>query len=339
MRFIKGVLMWTYETKYSEDELMHHGIPKQKWGVRNGPPYPLSSAKHKMVVNGNKGTNTTGKITHYSQNLSDRFDEVTAPAMSMVKPDGSQIYPPIAAIIRDFEEAGRPLSDVGLDRGKKGFDGVYDEVNPDYGEPGTTNNCPFVGAAVELRSRGYDVIARRANGGAQAGIFERWFKGANNEFCESFDEMEKDIKKDGDGASGVLQGFYGRGLGSGDGGHTVHWHNDNGEIKIIDGQSHKEMSWDEMKSHYKFNESNGCVRTRLDNCEPNWDKLAEDGTIGIDNKRSDSVYKDEVYDDDDSMKKQRKYAWEASYRGNPGKVEGWYRKDQVGDKARRLLGW
>lgn len=22
-------------------ELMHHGVPNQKWGVRNGPPYPL----------------------------------------------------------------------------------------------------------------------------------------------------------------------------------------------------------------------------------------------------------------------------------------------------------
>ena len=25
------------------DELYHHGIKGQKWGVRNGPPYPLSS--------------------------------------------------------------------------------------------------------------------------------------------------------------------------------------------------------------------------------------------------------------------------------------------------------
>ena len=28
------------------DELYHHGIFGQKWGKRNGPPYPLKPAKH-----------------------------------------------------------------------------------------------------------------------------------------------------------------------------------------------------------------------------------------------------------------------------------------------------
>ena len=30
---------------YDENELYHHGIKGQKWGVRNGPPYPLGSGK------------------------------------------------------------------------------------------------------------------------------------------------------------------------------------------------------------------------------------------------------------------------------------------------------
>ena len=29
-----------------KDELSHHGIDGQKWGVRNGPPYPLSAGDH-----------------------------------------------------------------------------------------------------------------------------------------------------------------------------------------------------------------------------------------------------------------------------------------------------
>ncbi len=29
-------------TKY----LSHHGIKGQKWGVRNGPPYPLGPSQH-----------------------------------------------------------------------------------------------------------------------------------------------------------------------------------------------------------------------------------------------------------------------------------------------------
>ena len=28
---------------YWNDELYHHGVKNQKWGVRNGPPYPLNS--------------------------------------------------------------------------------------------------------------------------------------------------------------------------------------------------------------------------------------------------------------------------------------------------------
>lgn len=30
----------------SQKELYHHGILGQKWGVKNGPPYPLNSSKN-----------------------------------------------------------------------------------------------------------------------------------------------------------------------------------------------------------------------------------------------------------------------------------------------------
>lgn len=30
---------------YESNYLMHHGVPGQKWGVKNGPPYPLHSEK------------------------------------------------------------------------------------------------------------------------------------------------------------------------------------------------------------------------------------------------------------------------------------------------------
>lgn len=34
------------------DELYHYGIPNQRWGVRNGPPYPLDQKRHRRVVSG-----------------------------------------------------------------------------------------------------------------------------------------------------------------------------------------------------------------------------------------------------------------------------------------------
>ena len=33
-----------------DDFLAHHGIQGMKWGVSNGPPYPLSDAEHKRVI-------------------------------------------------------------------------------------------------------------------------------------------------------------------------------------------------------------------------------------------------------------------------------------------------
>lgn len=32
--------------------LCHHGIRNQRWGVRNGPPYPLDQKIHKRIVKG-----------------------------------------------------------------------------------------------------------------------------------------------------------------------------------------------------------------------------------------------------------------------------------------------
>lgn len=38
--------MANYSFIFKDDELSHHGIEGQKWGVRNGPPYPLDSGDH-----------------------------------------------------------------------------------------------------------------------------------------------------------------------------------------------------------------------------------------------------------------------------------------------------
>lgn len=46
-------------------ELMHHGIVGQKWGVKNGPPYPLNSEKPYNVVS----RNDIGKLLKYKMNI------------------------------------------------------------------------------------------------------------------------------------------------------------------------------------------------------------------------------------------------------------------------------
>lgn len=48
--------MYGYIRPLTPDEIYHHGIKNQKWGVRNGPPYPLE--RQKKFTNSSSG----GKI-------------------------------------------------------------------------------------------------------------------------------------------------------------------------------------------------------------------------------------------------------------------------------------
>lgn len=267
------------------DEMYHHGIKGQKWGVRrfqdkNGKRTAagIERDKTRRLINSKKSI-TKGQSYVEKATFSYRVDADTIEAERRVFPDGRVIYPAIASVIKAFED------DLGTNPypGPKGFDGLYDRVNPDYGEPGTTNNCPFVGATMEIASRGYNVIARRSLGGASVGCFSRWFKGTDTQKCDTWDEMIGDLERMPDGASGVLQGYYGSGLGSGCGGHTLHWRKENGNMIVADGQSHRELSLRDTQETYGFG-SNGCFFTRLDNCEPNWDNLAEDGVLGVNNE-------------------------------------------------------
>lgn len=45
-----------FELAKSKNSLEHHGIKGQKWGVRNGPPYPIDKSKRNTL------TNAEGKV-------------------------------------------------------------------------------------------------------------------------------------------------------------------------------------------------------------------------------------------------------------------------------------
>jgi rRNA maturation endonuclease Nob1 len=49
---------------YTEESILkHHGIRGQKWGKHNGPPYPLSDAKHNSVVKKSKRKTDVKKMS------------------------------------------------------------------------------------------------------------------------------------------------------------------------------------------------------------------------------------------------------------------------------------
>lgn len=66
-------------------EIYHHGILKQKWGVRNGPPYPLrggdyTSAQRKAISNKRKSGNSIYNKKHFDEVL--KADKTTLSTLS-----------------------------------------------------------------------------------------------------------------------------------------------------------------------------------------------------------------------------------------------------------------
>lgn len=66
-------------------ELSHHGILNQKWGVRNGPPYPLgggnySAAEKKAIQNKRKSGNSIYNKKHFDEVL--KADKTTLSTLS-----------------------------------------------------------------------------------------------------------------------------------------------------------------------------------------------------------------------------------------------------------------
>lgn len=61
------------------NELYHHGIKGQKWGDKNGPPYPLSASSHSLSEKkeGTKGWTKKAKAEHKSYGKSKSDPEQT----------------------------------------------------------------------------------------------------------------------------------------------------------------------------------------------------------------------------------------------------------------------
>lgn len=67
----------------AELELYHHGIAGQKWGKRNGPPYPLSAGAHsasEKKAGWKKSLDNDGKTERKIQRLGKKYDKLVLKA-------------------------------------------------------------------------------------------------------------------------------------------------------------------------------------------------------------------------------------------------------------------
>lgn len=71
--------MYNIQNSY---ELYHHGIPGQKWGVQNGPPYPLSDRDktriEKLEAKRNKYVRKLSDKNYEIRKISDKIDKTDA---------------------------------------------------------------------------------------------------------------------------------------------------------------------------------------------------------------------------------------------------------------------
>lgn len=313
------------------DFLAHHGIKGQKWGVQNGPPYPLdekvsfrmrSDAVMKTYEKQRKALEATevGKqiiekykfenmgsalladhdqdweevwenFTAGGKPLSDYFDQSLTSIPYWTNNSTGSKYASPTAMMREFEardrEAGYDFMAWSDDDASELADKVErGRVNPDFGDPGTTNNCTKCTFATELMRRGQGTMAAgRQTYPASAYAMEYWFNDAHTQTfsgAQAIETAQSTIDSFGDRSSGAL-GIY---RPDGRSGHSVHWTNLGNSFQIEDGQIGRVYTGSDFESalssfleHQSAFGTEQIRVTRLDNCTVNWDHAIEDGCL------------------------------------------------------------
>lgn len=249
-------------------ELYHHGIAGQRWGSRNGPPYPLgnsqkSSAEKKAEKNEDPGVSKFKKsqrIMKIAKPIYMTTNIAAFPATALFGPGGlmASVAAQVATLSimavasklhvdaqKEFDENFEPEKVSFKDLNKKESPGTaktdMKACNEDFPAPGTTQNCTFCTAAFDMRRRGYDVRAQKTPDAQPITKALALYKNPDvyRGNLKTYKEFVSDAPDNSWGHLFVRQKYAPIG-------HDVAWHKENGTTKIYDCQSGKSYTIDKF---------------------------------------------------------------------------------------------
>lgn len=164
--------------------LYHHGILGQKWGKRNGPPYPLSEGAHsssekkagyKKSIGGGRNESLYNRSKQSNKQGGFSLDDYDEEEQELMKElmDDEGFREAFEVSDEDYENFKKTKNtqgsfknesvdpETGFKLKKKDTPPQKDlkVVNPTYKDGGVEarNNCVYCSATFEMRRRGYDV--------------------------------------------------------------------------------------------------------------------------------------------------------------------------------------
>ena len=270
--------------------LYHHGIKGQRWGVKNGPPYPLSASDHSVSEKKAGWRNSL----RYTGSEREKTDHKNAIKTSLIR-KGAEIVAACMWAIGEYplnsRDDLRRIGEYAVRRKIGPIDG-YDSatgfklkrqnttmlddakaLNPS----GDKNNCMVCSMAYDLRRRGFDVSAAPVNDfGLNLSDISKCYKNirwdtftpvkSNRE--DSFTQFQKQITQNGEGSRGILTGKYLSG-----GGHAIAWEVRNERVVFVDGQIGKIFDDPYSELFSRFNELS-LSYARLDDLELNMNRIS-----------------------------------------------------------------
>lgn len=253
-------------------ELYHHGIKGQKWGVKNGPPYPLEDGNKKANSNQNSEKikrkdsfkETAKRIVHSKTFKIAMTVAISSLALYGVYKIGkSKVTKTIIDRYRDayhdLPKAYKSISNIpkasndyysdyfksnSPDSFKKLVKGVNKDANI-MTNFNRNQNCTFCSASIIARLKGYDVSAAETIHGFPDKVVEEWYKGGKfiTPNAKSPSDLLSFLSKDGDGHYGTIHVK----LKNGPMRHAIVYAVKNGgNVEFLDGQiqdiwSHKDL--------------------------------------------------------------------------------------------------